>query len=345
MRTTAPYRIQPPDEAVGQISLQRIPGVRFEEMPRLAGSVCSDMYGDLPYGMFVLPEAEVRGAAGYIYTAPGRPILEQNAGFLRKKKFLRPRYNQAPECAQQKHQFESLITLLSSCHDCFWHWMGDSLPKVLLAEECGFQGSYLIPSSDVAPWALESMQLAGISMDRIVPHNGTTVRASTLCIPTYFCGYNAHHNLPFSRQFRDWVRSFVPHMPQAHRRRILVGRQGSAKARRVVNQLEVAHVALEFGFSTIYFEDLSLREQLALALNSEAIIAPHSSGLTHLLFMNEGSLVVELFPYKRQQSCDCYETLSLIPPQRYRALESETPREGDIEVRAEHLREVLKAEL
>lgn len=345
MTTTPPYRIQPPDQAMGQISLQQLREVRFEETPRFAGSLCADMYGDLPYGLYVLPEGEVRGAAGYIYTRHGSPILEQNAGFLRKKKFVRPRYQQIAETSEVPHHVEAIITLLSSCHDCFWHWMGDSLPKVLLAEECGFQGTYLIPPSDVAPWALQSMQLAGITPDRMIVHAGTFVRASKLYVPTYFCGYNAHHNLPFSRLFRDWVRSFVPRGPHASRKRVLVGRRDSAKARRVVNHADVARIAGDFGFATIFFEDLSLREQLTLALDTDAIIAPHSSGLTHLLFMNEGSLVFELFPHKRQQSCDCYETLALIPLHRYRALESETPREGDIEVDTGLLRKILISDL
>jgi capsular polysaccharide biosynthesis protein len=113
----------------------------------------------------------------------------------------------------------------------------------------------------------------------------------------------------------------------------------------VLNQDAVEGVAQEFGFTMIYFEDLSLREQLSLACSAEAILAPHSSGLTHLLFMDENALVIELFPLNRQQSCDCYETLSLVTPHRYHALESQTPQEGDIEVDTHELRMLLATEL
>lgn len=301
------------------------------------------MYGDLPLGLFVLPDAEVRHEAGYIYTGSGRPILEQNAGFLRKKKFLRPRYPVENNTTANAPTIDDALSLLSSCHDCFWHWMGDSLPKVILAEECGFNGSYLIPAPDVAPWARESLQLIGIAGHRIVVHHGEIVRVSRLSIPTYFCGYNAHFNIPFVRLYREWVRRFVPHTTTATPKRLFVGRRHSADARRVLNQPDVERLVHEFGFVTVYFEDLPLAEQLGLAVSAEAIIAPHSSGLSHLLFMDEGARVIELFPHKRQQSCDCYETLARVTPHRYCALESELPREGDIEVNLERLSAELEA--
>jgi capsular polysaccharide biosynthesis protein len=172
-------------------------------------------------------------------------------------------------------------------------------------------------------------------------HQGGIVRASGLSIPTYFCGYNAHFNIPFVRMYREWLRRSVPVAATTKFRRIFVGRRDTAKARRVLNQRDVEHLVQEFGFVTVYFEDLSLMEQLSLAMSAEAIVAPHSSGLTHLLFMNENSHVIELFPHKRQQSCDCYETLSLVTPHRYVALESDLPREGDVEVDVERLRATL----
>ena len=58
--------------------------------------------------------------------------------------------------------------------------------------------------------------------------------------------------------------------------------------------------------------------------------------------MHEGSRLIELFPFARKQSCDCYEALATIPQHHYHALESAHDREGDILVPTTELRELLQ---
>jgi hypothetical protein len=122
------------------------------------------MYGDLPFGMFTLPNATLRGDEAYIFTSDGSPIMEQNADFLRKKKFLKPKLPEDHHHLRSPYEVEQLVSLISRCDTGFFHWIMDSLPKVLIAEACGFIGSYLLPSSTTAPWADESLFLLGISM-------------------------------------------------------------------------------------------------------------------------------------------------------------------------------------
>jgi hypothetical protein len=312
-------------------SLGNLQEASFTEAARLQGLVCRDMYGDRPYGLYVLPNATVRGGYGYIFSGE-TPILEQNADFLRHKKFLRPRFEDISEHAEGAVEAEDLVSLVSRRHNCFWHWMMDSLPKVLLAEESGFRGTYLIPSPAIAPWAAESLSIVGIPRDRVLTSNGRDVRAARLYIPTYFCGYNAHHNLPFVQLFREWVRSRVSAPTSQSKKRIFVGRRATVQQRRVLNQDELFAVAATHGFQAVFFEELSLAEQLALSSTSEAMIGAHGSGLTHALFMNTGSLVVELFPFTRRQTNDCYQQLSTIPGHRYQPIESALDQESDIHI-------------
>jgi capsular polysaccharide biosynthesis protein len=112
----------------------------------------------------------------------------------------------------------------------------------------------------------------------------------------------------------------------------------------VLNQSELAISLGSEGFEQIYFERLSLREQMRIASEASVLVGGHGSGLAHLLYMPENALVLELFPYKRQQTNDCYEALSTIAPHRYRALESHVMREGDIEIDPEAVRKILREE-
>lgn len=325
-------------------SIGDLPEVRFTEAVRLQGLVCRDMYGDHPYGLYMLPNATVRGESGYIFSGE-RPILEQNADFLRHKKFLRPRFDDISKHSDGAVKVDEIVSLTSRRHNCFWHWMMDSLPKVLLAEESGFRGTYLIPPPAVAPWASESLSIAGIPLDRVLASDGCDVLAERLYVPTYFCGYNAHHNMPFVQLFRDWMRSCVVAPTSQPKRRIFVGRRSTAQYRRVLNQDDLFAVAARHGFEAVFFEEYSLREQLALASASDAMIGAHGSGLTHALFMNTGSLVVELFPFTRRQTNDCYQQLSTILGHRYHPIESELDHESDIHISPNILHTRLTQEL
>lgn len=309
------------------------------------------MYGDLPYGAFSIPDAIIRGEAGYIFTSNDAPIIEQNAGFLRQKRFPRHRFEEVGGVAVGGELVvDEAVSLLSKCDGIFWHWMTDSLPKVLLAEESGFGGSYILPSPSDVPVARESLELLGIPSHRIVYAASRNIRARRLFIPTHFCGYNAHLNLSFARLFRDAVRLSVdgPAAPSQRgdvKKRIFVARRKASKIRSVRNPDKVQAELAHFDFQTIYFEDLSLKDQITIARESEIMVAPHGSGATHSLFMNDGSLLIELFPHKRRKSCDCFESLSVIGPHRYVPLESELPDEGDIDVNCSALRDVLEREV
>jgi capsular polysaccharide biosynthesis protein len=298
------------------------------------------MYGDIPFGLFVVSNAIISGNAGVIHTKDRTPILEQNAVLLRKGEFIlgKPRRPQAHHPPPQ--EAESLLSLVSCCHHYFWHWMMDSMPKVFIAEACGFKGSYLLPPKSVAPWASECLELLRIESTRLRFHEGEDMHVETLFVPTYFCGFNAHHNAPFMREYRKYLLLHAGATTAPQNRRIFIARRSSVKTRRVLNQARVEEILSPYGFSTVYFENLSLREQITLAAQTEAMVAPHGSGLVHSLCMPEGSLLIELFPARRQLSCDCYEMLSSVPDHHYTALVGDIDRLGDIEVNEEALQAV-----
>jgi hypothetical protein len=326
-------------------SVQAHTAASFTPMPSLQDKLCIDMYGDLPFGMFALPNATLRGEEAYIFSNEGSPIVEQNADFLRKKKFLTPRFREDHRHLRSLHEVEHLVSLTSRCDTGFFHWMMDSLPKVVIAEGCGFSGSYLVPAPTTAPWADESLSLLGISRDRILHHTDDDIHAQYLFIPTYFSGYNAHHNPEFITIYRDTVRRAIENDLSNPKKRILIARKPGTKVRRIINHDEVVEMTSALGFETVYFEDLGLREQLSLAISAEAIIGAHGSGLCHALFMDNGSTVVELFPFSRKQSCDCYETLSTIPDHKYISLESAEDCGGDIIVPYATLQSILTESL
>ena len=224
----------------------------------------------------------------------------------------------------------------------FWHWMMDSLPKVVLAESCGYDGAYLLPPETRAPWARESLTLLGIAEGRLATKDEHDLVVERLHVPTYFCGYNAHLNPRFLQRYREAIRSAVP-ADQGGPEHLFIGRSPSAPARRVLNQDELAASLAEFGFYLVYFENLSLSEQIRLARSARVMVGPHSSGLTHQLFMNEGATVIELVPFERKVTNDCYEQLALAVGHTYRAVVSDVDQQTDIVIAPSALTELVRA--
>jgi capsular polysaccharide biosynthesis protein len=311
----------------------------------MEGDLCHDIHGDKPFGSYLLQDVALKGPAALISLASGPLVLEQNAGLLEHDDLLDVivSHREEPSSAHPVEHQEAL-SLVSTCSSCFWHWMMDSLPKVLIAEESGFTGTYIIPSGDMLPTYVESMSLLGVSKERCQPYTDEGCIAQRLWVPTYFSGFNAPYNARFIRRYRERVLATVA--PQVDSsQRLYVARKPNAKYRRVVNHSDVERVLQQFGFSTTYFEDLNVREQIALASRASGFVAPHGSGVTHSLFMKEGSFLLEFFPSQRRASCDCYEQLANVLNHSYASLESVRDSGDDIEVDLKRLENSLKSNL
>lgn len=326
----------------GRLSLREIPGAAFREYSSLRDVVCSDVHGELPFGLYTVPAGTIVGDAAILFTSSKRLISEQNAGLLNSDELVEQisAACRIPETPGREHP--ELLSLVSTCTDCFWHWIMDSLPKVFIAEECGYRGAYLIPYRNAPPSVRESLELLGIAANRIVPHDSSKYVSQTLYIPTYFSGFNLQHNPHFIREYRAWLFSRISRPPAQPERRIYVARKTTARARRISNHEDVARLTERHGYETVFFEDLSLKDQLTLASQSVSMIAPHGSGMTHILFMRDNSSIVELFPYKRSGSVDCYERLAATLSHSYASIESCCDRGTDIQVDIVALQQILE---
>ena len=336
-------------EAPSHLALQRsvaqLKGTSFRPMPQPHDELCHDIHGDHPFGMYVVKDVAIRGDAGIMCTENGEFLLEQNAALLENEELLRQMVRAAtlPSCGDAV-TVENLISLVSTCTDCFWHWMMDSLPKVFLAEASGYTGAYLLPAHGAERVGLESMSLLGVAPSRLIVQDSTEYQAHNLYIPTHFSGFNAPFNPIFMCAYRERILSKIP-TPSSSFEHIYVPRKPEATNRRVVNHNKVEELAHRHGFMTVYFEDLSLKEQITVASQARTVIAPHGSGLTHTLFMQEGSSIIEFFPHQRRTSCDCYERLAPVVGHSYASLESNRDCGSDIEVDISKLEEVLKKEV
>lgn len=62
---------------------------------------------------------------------------------------------------------------------------------------------------------------------------------------------------------------------------------------RIINSLQSISTII---FKDVYMEDLSFKEQIQLAYDTDVMIGIHGNGLTHSLFMKPHKLLIEIFP-------------------------------------------------
>ncbi|MGC9525060.1 MAG: tetratricopeptide repeat protein [Limnospira sp.] len=178
----------------------------------------------------------------------------------------------------------------------YFHWMVDILPRFDILQNRGYTvdsiDRFLI-NSYRAPFQKETLLALGIPLAKIIesdrhPH----IRAERLIVPSFpdALGWLSPQALAFHR------RQFVSTSCRGNFQfptRIYISRNQSSY-RQVVNENEAIACLKKYGFVAVTLETLSVEQQALLFANAEAIVAPHGSGLTNLMFCQPGTTVVEL---------------------------------------------------
>jgi GT2 family glycosyltransferase len=181
--------------------------------------------------------------------------------------------------------------------DNFWHWTMEILIKVIMARACGFNGYYIVPPRFNHPGFIrESLEILGISPDRVCVYDGQPWRVEQLYLPQHIEGMYHIAQYPV---LIDQLRSMLldPCTAQSYSfDRIYLARENEKQGRRVINETQLMDILFRFGFSRIVMERFSLKDQIAIAAGANCIVAPHGAGMVHCIFMPPRSTVIELFP-------------------------------------------------
>lgn len=127
-------------------------------------------------------------------------------------------------------------------------------------------------------------------------------------------------------------------------RKIYISRKEAGK-RRVENESELVPILQEHGFEILQMEKLSFREQRELMRQNKVLLSIHGAGLANLIFMPEGSKVIELHPdVERYNSC-FYHLAAALNREYYYSFEKAdhpNPQEANITIDLDKLENLLK---
>ena len=167
-----------------------------------------------------------------------------------------------------------------------WHWVTESLPKLLALELSGYSGAYIVPST---PVPAQTFELFNIAKERLLPGEAA-YKVKNLILPQRLNGFSLAENMPLSGFLREKMLGASGTLPGG--KRCYIRRIGK---RRVGNEEALLELLREFNFEVMTPEDLSLREQWRYMSNADCSLMAHGANSTLALLQKPGAGFVELF--------------------------------------------------
>ncbi len=193
----------------------------------------------------------------------------------------------------------------------YFHWLTDVLSRLFVMRD------WMDDLVLLLPWGYQSLDFVQASLPALgvkaVEFVGKdeVLRCRRLFLPTHTAP-SGHYNEGIIRGVRELLLNGCGAYGDAGYReeneRVYISR-GRAPKRRIVNEKTLSNIFTEFGFKTIYAEDLSFEEQVRTLSRARYLVSNHGAGLTNMLFMPSGSSVLEL---RHHTDCinNCYFTLA-----------------------------------
>ena len=174
----------------------------------------------------------------------------------------------------------------------YYHWLVDSLPRLLLLQANHADCRLLMPAP-VAAFVQESAAMLGFTDLLLLKPRHTLVNANLL-VPDHVTTPGYQHPALLRQLRAQLLNVLYPdgQLPVPHRQ-VYVSRR-SQRVRRLVNEYAIEEILKEYGYETVEFENLSFTEQIKLMAETKRFVSIHGAGLTNMLFLPPNARVGEL---------------------------------------------------
>ena len=230
----------------------------------------------------------------YPWMLPACPYQERNEHSIFELEALPP-----------LEKIEGKVAILSSlAGHVYYHWMFDILPRIELIKRSEINLEDIdcfVVNSRSKTYQQETLDILGIPSHKILESDlHSHIQADEAVVPS-FPGY------------MDWIPpstiDFLRHtfLPEAQFftgnpcKKLYISR-AKAKNRQIINEAEVSDLLTKRGFKTVFLEEMSVLEQVAIFNRAEIVVAPHGSGLTNIVFCSPDTKIVEIFSPNYQRT-------------------------------------------
>ncbi|WP_207512787.1 glycosyltransferase family 61 protein [Longitalea luteola] len=181
----------------------------------------------------------------------------------------------------------------------YYHWICECILRLWLVREKKDAMILLLPDyyeqSDFITGSLEPFEIK----KRYYIPQGKSVFVRNLCLPQIKPVCDSYH-VDKLIEIRKFYLNYVLQVKKINIQlgeRIYLSRKKAAR-KKVVNEADVEKVLSRYDFTIVYNEDYSFLEQVSIYANARYLVSIHGSGLTNMLFMKEGSTILEFHKVK-----------------------------------------------
>ena len=242
-----------------------------------------------------VPEGRVAGGRGSVIANDGKMLFDVSVDWSAgANDAARHPLLHEKKLAKTERLAGTSTVLATSESTGFFHWMTDALPRLQILRNAGpvrWEQIDHFVVSDGIPAIRESLSLLGIREERVVvSRRDNHFLCDWLVVPSLT---GSPGNVP--PWAIDFLRSqLLKSAPATRQRRVYVSR-AKASGRKILNEEEILPLLCHRGFIRVTLEEMSLREQIALLAEAEAVVAPHGAGLTNLVWCAPKTKVLEIF--------------------------------------------------
>ena len=185
---------------------------------------------------------------------------------------------------------DSVIVAHDQWSQNYYHWMIDLLPKLLLLDDKLKQNILILPQYGADYMTLTLSALGYKSFYKV--KDNSVLKAKTVFLPDRTAIGNLQNPELLGVLRELLVKAFCPGNVRATRR-IYVSRARSQK-RRLINEHEIINILKKYEFEHLYFEELTFLQQIEVMQQAQVLIGVHGANLVNILFMQQGTNVIEL---------------------------------------------------
>lgn len=192
----------------------------------------------------------------------------------------------------------------------YYHWHIFALKKLLILKEKNLLENSLLflpKKYQRYKFAVPSLEKFGIKKNQIVfLQRKSNIKVAELPL----IDASKQHPIAF-QEIRKILTSDVKNTPNFGPR-IYISRAGQV-LRFVENEKETVALLEKYGFKKIIIDQFSYDEQIAICSKIKYLVSPHGAGITNLIFMPEGSSVLEMASHLANTAVtDYYKLASML---------------------------------
>ena len=277
-------------------------------------------------GARTLPSGKILGPSPYVaefnhvgIVGGGRFIVTNDGHLLHDELWHDPdgQYGVKPHFAQRlwkrnirvqftkKNIDEIKSGILLCCeHDTnYFHWLIETLPRVLLSERADIPPSvpFLIPNG-LHPNLLSALRILNRKKREIIPiHKGHFYRLAKLYYPSdltrIFDRYQGKISLEDCVIPEMWTKAVAEILfretcksdrKKGRKRKLYLSRRG-ANYRNLINEDEIAEMLFDEGFEIVDLANASLAMQVKLLRSADTVVSPTGAACTNQIFCEPGT--------------------------------------------------------